>query len=60
MVNPMTNFFRSLWQDESGQDLAEYGLLLGLLSMVAISSTHTIANAIGSAFSDAAGNLTVS
>jgi Flp pilus assembly pilin Flp len=60
MVNRMTNLFRGLWQDESGQDLAEYGLLLGLLSMVAISSMHTMANAISNAFSGAAGNLTVS
>jgi Flp pilus assembly pilin Flp len=56
MVNPMTNLFRGVWQDESGQDLTEFGLLLALLSMVAISSTHTIANAISNAFSDAAGN----
>ena len=30
----MQDFLRSLWQDESGQDLAEYALLLVLIAVV--------------------------
>jgi len=30
----MTSFLTTLWQDESGQDLAEYALLLVLIAVV--------------------------
>jgi len=48
----------SLWQDEEGQDLTEYALLLVLISLAAVASLGTLANAINNAFSNAASNLT--
>jgi len=54
------NLLRRIWQDESGQDLVEYGLLISLVALSAIASLQTVANAISDAFSSAAGNLTVS
>lgn len=53
----MTNLFVKLWRDEEGQDLTEYALLLVLLSLAAIGSLGTIANAINGVFSNAAKNL---
>ena len=32
----MTQLFKSFWTDESGQTLAEYALLLGLIAIVVI------------------------
>jgi len=46
-----------LWNEEEGQDLTEYALLLVLLSLAAIGSLGTLANAINAVFSSAAGNL---
>jgi Flp pilus assembly pilin Flp len=56
----MKNLINRLWNEESGQDLAEYGLLLSLVVVAAITSIKTVSNAVSNAFAGAAGNLTVS
>jgi len=53
MKNPM----KRLWQEEEGQDLVEYALLLVLLALAAIGSIGGVATAINNAFSSAAKNL---
>jgi len=47
-----------LWQEEEGQDLAEYALLLVLLSLAAVASLGILANAINNVFSAAANSMT--
>lgn len=47
----------SLWKEEQGQDLTEYALLLVLVSLAAIATLGTLANAIINVFSNAAANL---
>ena len=54
----MKNLLVRLWNEQEGQDLTEYALLLVLLSLAAIASLSTLANAINSVFSSAATNLT--
>lgn len=54
----MKMLLKRLWQEEEGQDLTEYALLLVLLALAAVGSTKTLANAISSAFAQAANNLT--
>ena len=54
----MKNLFTRLWKEEEGQDLTEYALLLVLLSLAAVTSLGTLANAINNTFSKAASNLT--
>jgi len=49
-----------LWNEESGQDLVEYGLLLALVAVAAITTMKSVATAINAVFTAAAGNLTVS
>lgn len=49
---------RYLWTEESGQDLVEYALLVVLISLGAVASMRTLANAVRDAFSNASGNLT--
>ena len=46
-----------LWREEEGQDLTEYALLLVLLSLAAVASLSTLANAINNVFSNAVVNL---
>lgn len=53
----MNNFLMRLWQEEAGQDLTEYALLLVLVSLAAVATLGTLANAIKNVFSNAAANL---
>jgi pilus assembly protein Flp/PilA len=54
----MRGFLKRLWEEEQGQDLIEYGLLLALITLAAIASLKTISNAISNIFNNAATNLT--
>ena len=56
----MKSLMTRLWQEEEGQDLTEYGLLLVLVALAAITSMSTLANAIKTVFSTAATNLSSS
>jgi Flp pilus assembly pilin Flp len=56
----MRDILDRLWNEEVGQDLVEYGLLISLIAVAAISSMKSLANAISNVFSAAAANLTVS
>lgn len=52
---------KRLWQEEQGQDLTEYGLMLVLVALAAITSMTTLAKAISTVlFSSAAQNLSAS
>ena len=51
------NLLKRLWQEEVGQDLVEYGLLLTLIALVAVASMKTIGSAIKNVFSAAAINI---
>jgi pilus assembly protein Flp/PilA len=54
----MKNILKRLWQEEEGQDLVEYALLLVLIALAAIGSMRTVASAISTVFSNAAVNMT--
>jgi len=53
----MRNALRRLWQEETGQDLTEYGLLLVLIALTAIATMGTLGSAINNVFSNAAGSM---
>ncbi len=56
----MKKLLGRLWNEEEGQDLTEYGLVLVLIALAAIASMQTLANAINGVFSTAAANLSTS
>jgi Flp pilus assembly pilin Flp len=56
----MTELLKRLWQEEEGQDLTEYALLLVLISLVAVAAMGELGSGISDAFSNAAANLTTS
>lgn len=56
----MKNLMRRLWQEEEGQDLVEYALLVVLVALGAVVAMKSLASAISDAFSNAAANLTQS
>jgi len=53
----MKNLVTRLWEEEAGQDLVEYALLLALIGLVAITAMKTLSSAIGNVFTSAATNL---
>lgn len=53
----MSQFWKMLWNEENGQDLTEYALLLVLVSLVATMSIKVIGSVVNNTFSTAAVNL---
>ena len=56
----MKELLKRLWQDEEGQDLTEYALLLVLISLVAVAAMGILGSEVSNAFSNAAQNLATS
>jgi pilus assembly protein Flp/PilA len=54
----MKNFLRRLWQEEEGQDLVEYALLIALVALGAVVGMNTLATKINNAFTTLGGDLT--
>ena len=54
------SLLKRLWKEDEAQDLVEYGLLLVLLSLAAVTSMGTLASAISDAFKNAQANLSSS
>jgi len=52
------NIIKRLWQEEEGQDLVEYGLLVVLISLFAVTAMSSLAKGISDAFSNATVQLT--
>lgn len=55
--NKMKNLLKLLWQEQKGQDLTEYALLLALLALGAITSIGTLSKMINNIFANAASNI---
>jgi Flp pilus assembly pilin Flp len=51
------SLLKRLWNDERGQDLTEYALLLVLLTLAAIGALTPLANAINGVFKNAQSSL---
>ncbi len=54
----MMNVLKRLWNDQEGQDLTEYALLLVLISLVAVASMQTVGQAVSDVFTNATTSLT--
>lgn len=53
----LTTFWNALIADESGQDLAEYALLIALIAIVVIGAVTLLGTNISSVFNTIAGDL---
>ncbi|HEV2388167.1 MAG TPA: hypothetical protein VGS20_13025 [Candidatus Acidoferrales bacterium] len=54
----MRKLFARLWQEECGQDLAEYVLVVVLISLGAIATMQGLAKAISDTFTSASVKVT--
>ena len=53
----MKELLKRLWQEEEGQDLTEYALLVVLIALAAVTAMQGLATAIGSTFQSIATKL---
>ena len=53
----MKAILRSLWRDESGQDLAEYTLLITLIAIACIGAVTGLGEGVQEGMADAAAGL---
>lgn len=54
----MSNLFTKLWTEERGQGLAEYGLILALVAVVAIAGLNALSGGINARLNDVGTKLT--
>jgi len=53
----MHNLWRLLWEEEKGQDLTEYGLLVVFVALALIAGMQSLASGISTVFSNASGSV---
>jgi len=58
MLKRSVTLMREFVQDETGQDLVEYALVLVFLALAAIAVLPTLGNAVNNVFSQSASSLT--
>jgi len=52
-----TQIFRRIFQDEAGQDIAEYAVMLAVILLIVIGTVKLIGTNANSTFSNVASNL---
>ena len=53
----MFQFFRSIWQNEEGQDIAEYAVMLAVILVLVIGTVRLIGTNSNNVFSQAASSI---
>jgi len=54
MGGVMVQFVRNMWQDEQGQDIAEYAVMLAVILVLVIGTVRLIGSNANTVFSNAA------
>lgn len=53
----MSNVIRRLWSEESGQDIAEYAVMLAVILVLVVGTVRLIGSNANNAFSSVASSL---
>ena len=53
----MSKFLRTLWSDESGQEIAEYAVMLAVILVLVVGTVRLIGSNANNAFSTAASSI---
>ena len=53
----MSNVFRRLWAEDSGQDIAEYAVMLAVILVLVVVTVRLIGSNANNAFSSVASSL---
>jgi Flp pilus assembly pilin Flp len=51
-MEPVANFFKSLWNDERGQDIAEYAVMLAVILVIVVGTIRLIGSNANNVFSN--------
>ena len=54
----MLTLLRQVWNDDRGQDIAEYAMMLAVILLIVTATVSSIGNNANTVFSNAAGKLT--
>jgi Flp pilus assembly pilin Flp len=54
---PVANFLRKLWNDESGQDIAEYAVMLAVILVIVVGTVRLIGSNANNVFSNVASSI---
>jgi Flp pilus assembly pilin Flp len=52
--SPVANFLRKLWQEENGQDIAEYAVMLAVILVIVVGTVRLIGSNANNVFSNVA------
>jgi Flp pilus assembly pilin Flp len=55
---PVARFFRRLWSDERGQDVAEYAVMLAVVLVIVVGTIRLIGANANNVFSQVASSVT--
>lgn len=53
----MANMLRNLWQDNEGQDIAEYAVMLAVILVLVVGTVRLIGSNANTVFSNAASSI---
>ena len=53
----MREFFRSMWSEDEGQDIAEYAVMLAVILVLVIGTVRLIGGNANNVFSSVASNI---
>ena len=53
----MVQFFRNIWSDEQGQDIAEYAVMLAVILVLVIGTVRLIGTQSNTVFSQVASSI---
>jgi len=54
---PVTKFLTSLWKDESGQDIAEYAVMLAVILVIVVGTIRLIGSNANTVFSQVGSSI---
>jgi Flp pilus assembly pilin Flp len=53
----MTNLLRSLWNDDQGQDIAEYAVMLAVILVIVVGTIRLVGSNSNNVFSNVASSI---
>ena len=56
-MEPVANTLRKLWNDESGQDIAEYAVMLAVILVIVVGTIRLIGSNANNVFSNVGSSL---
>jgi Flp pilus assembly pilin Flp len=56
-MEPVANFLQKLWKDESGQDIAEYAVMLAVILVIVVGTIRLIGSNANNVFSNVGSSL---